>query len=174
MNLRSIVACGLVAFVAGCTEEEAPDGSRTGEEDAHAATIEARIDATNRGDFAGWEALHAPGACRTAPDLEAPLCGADAMRAALETLTKAFPDYHLELVDVVTEGDTAVALIHTTGTWTGPLAVTEHLSLPPNGRSIDQQWTAWARFDAEGRIVSFDELYDQQELLVQLGLADGL
>ena len=52
--------------------------------EAQVAIIEQRLDATNRRDWDTWESLHTPDAVRTAPELEEPLQGAAAMRAAIE------------------------------------------------------------------------------------------
>lgn len=135
--------------------------------------LEARVDATNTKDWDAWEALHTPDACRTAPEFEGPLCGADNMRLAIETLSVAFPDYHLELVEVIGDGERVVARYTTTGTMDGPLALDAETVIPATHRPIHQEWTAWVTFE-DGRISAFDEVYDQYALLVQLGLAEPL
>jgi predicted ester cyclase len=131
--------------------------------------IEDRLDATNTRDWDRWEALHTANAIRTAPELEAPLRGATAMRAAIEALSVAFPDYHLELEQSIAQGDWLAVRLHTTGTMTGPLALSDGTSVPATGRTIEQEWSALVRFEGD-RIAEFHEFYDQLTLMVQLGL----
>jgi ketosteroid isomerase-like protein len=133
-----------------------------------------RIAATNSKDFAAWEALHAPGACRTKPEVQGSLCGRAAMRAALEALTAAFPDYALELVEASGGGDRLAVRVHASGTHSGTLILSDGTAVPPTGRHIDQDWVALVTFDTEGRIERIDEFYDEFVLLLQLGLAQPL
>ena len=128
-----------------------------------------RIAATNSKDFAAWEALHAPGASRTT--LQGSLCGRATMRAALEALTAAFPDYALELVEVSGDGDRLAVRMHASGTHSGTLILSDGTAVPPTGRHIEHDWVALVTFDTEGRIEHIDEFYDEFVLLLQLGLA---
>jgi ketosteroid isomerase-like protein len=131
-----------------------------------------RIAATNSKDFAAWEALNAPGACRTTP--QGSLCGRAAMRAALEALTAAFPDYALELVEASGGGDRLAVRMHASGTHSGTLILSDGTAVPPTGRHIEQDWVALVTFDTEGRIERIDEFYEEFVLLLQLGLAQPL
>jgi ketosteroid isomerase-like protein len=131
-----------------------------------------RVAATNSKDFAAWETLHAPGACRTTP--QGSLCGPAAMRAAHEALSAAFPDYALELVEASGDGDRLAVRMHASGTHTGTLILSDGTAVPPTGRHFQQDWVALVTFDPEGRIEHFDEFYDEFVLLLQLGLAQPL
>jgi ketosteroid isomerase-like protein len=137
--------------------------------DEQVAIIEQRLDATNRRDWDTWESLHTADAIRTAPELEQPLQGAAAMRAAIETLSVAFPDYHLELERAFGQGEWLALRIHTTGTMTGPLTFSDGTQLPATGQPIQQDWAALVRFDGD-HIAEFHEFYDQLTLMVQLGV----
>jgi ketosteroid isomerase-like protein len=137
--------------------------------DEQAAIIEQRLEATNTRDWARWESLHTPDAVRTAPELEAPLRGSGAMRAAIETLSTAFPDYHLELRQAFGQGDWLAVRLHTNGTMTGPLTLSDGSVVPATGQPIEQDWSALVRFDGD-RIAEFHEFYDQLTLMMQLGL----
>lgn len=154
-----------------CGEDLAPSSPRRA---GHVEVIRKRIAATNAKDFAAWEALHARGACRTAPELDAPLCGPAAVRAAIEVLATAFPDYQLALVDAFGEGDRLAVRMRSSDTHTGPLILSDGTAIPPTGLRISQDWIALVTFDGAGLIVQFDEFYDQLALLVQLGLAPRL
>jgi len=135
----------------------------------HVSVIERRVQATNAKDWDTWESLHTPDAVRTAPDPPAPLQGAGAMRAAIETLVRAFPDYPLEVLDVFGQDDRLAVRLHTTGTMTGVLDLGGGVEIPPTGRGIDQEWVALVRFEGDA-IAEFQEYYDLQLLLTQLGL----
>lgn len=130
-----------------------------------------RIAATNAADWAGWEALHDHRAVRTAPELPEPLVGRHLLRAAIERVGTAFSDYHLDLVEAVSDDRRVMARIHTSGTMTGPLVLSTGVSIPPTHRCIDQEWAALL-VAHDGAIVEFHEFYDQLGLLEQLGLAD--
>jgi predicted ester cyclase len=133
------------------------------------AIIEQRLEATNTQNWDLWESLHTADAIRTAPELEEPLRGAPAMRAAIETLGTAFPDYHLELQQAFGQGPWLAVRLHTTGTMTGPLTLSDGVVVPPTGQSIEQDWSALVRFEGD-HIAEFHEFYDQLLLMVQLGL----
>ena len=133
------------------------------------ARIEERLAATNARDWDTWQALHTPDAIRTAPELEQPLEGSLAMRAAIEALSTAFPDYHLELRQAFGQGEWLAIRLHTTGTMTGPLTLSDGTLVPPTGQPIEQDWAALVRFQGD-RIAEFHEFYDQFLLMVQLGI----
>jgi ketosteroid isomerase-like protein len=137
--------------------------------DEQIGIIEQRLEATNIRDWDRWEALHTPDAVRTAPELEQELVGAAAMRAAIETLSVAFPDYHLELRQAFGQGPWLAVRLHTTGTMTGPLMLSDGALVPATGQGIDQDWAALVRFEGD-HIAEFHEFYDQLTLMVQLGL----
>ncbi len=128
-----------------------------------------RLDATNDKDWDRWEALHTEDALRTAPELAEPLRGAPALRAAIESLAVAFPDYHLELKQAFGQGEWLAVRIHTTGTMTGPLRLSDGADVPATGQAIEQDWSALVRFDGD-HIAEFHEFYDQLTLMLQLGL----
>lgn len=136
---------------------------------AQIAIMEQRVAATNARDWNAWEALHTADAVRTAPELEQPLRGSGAMRAAIETLSAAFPDYHLELTQAFGQGEWLAVRLHTTGTMTGPLLLSDGSSVPPTNLPIEQDWAAMVRFEGE-QIAEFHEYYDQLLLMQQLGL----
>ena len=59
--------------------------------------------------------------------------------------------------------------LHTTGTMTGLLTLSDGSAVPPTGQPIEQDWAAPVRFRGD-RISEFHEFYDQFLLMVQLGL----
>jgi hypothetical protein len=119
------------------------------------ALIEQRLAVTNARDWDTWQALHTPDAERTAPELEQPLEGSLAMRGAIETLSTAFPDYHLELRQAFGQGEWLAIRLHTTGTMPGPLTLSDGTMVPPTAQPIEQGWAAFMRFEGD-RIADFD------------------
>jgi ketosteroid isomerase-like protein len=59
--------------------------------------------------------------------------------------------------------------LHTTGTMTGPLTLSDGSVVPATGQSIEQDWTALVRFEGD-RIAELNEYYDQLTLMTQLRL----
>lgn len=167
MHNRLSLVFGLCGMVAACDEQAPPDMDTMVE--AHTELIRDRIAANNTKDWDTWESLHTEDAVRTAPDLEAPLVGAAAMRADIEELVVTFPDYHLELVEAFGQGDRLVVRIHTRGTMLGPITI-GGVEVPPTGLAFEQDWAALLTFDGD-RIAAIDEFYDNYGTLIQLGLA---
>ncbi len=151
--------------VAACNTDDHPESSLASR---HIGLLERRIEACNAQDWDAWEALHVENAVRTAPELPAPLVGARPMRLAIEELVVTFPDYHLELVDAINQGDTLAARIHTRATMLGPMQLPSG-TVPPTGRAFEQDWVAIVRFEGD-KISAIDEFHDNYEILVQLGL----
>lgn len=87
------------------------------------------------------------------------------LRAWLTQLRSAFPDYHVELEDVIVDGNKVVARERITGTNLGPL-----LGLPPTGRPICIDGVDIVVV-AEGRIVEHWGITDGQTMVRQLGYA---
>jgi ketosteroid isomerase-like protein len=177
---KTLLASALTLCACSASDEASLPGARDDEasagedvpalsRDEQIGVIEQRLAATNRRDWDEWQSLHTPDAVRTAPELEQPLEGSAAMRAAIELLSTAFPDYHLELRQAFGQGEWLALRIHTTGTMTGPLVLSDGSEVPATGQPIDQEWAALVRFEAD-RIAEFHEFYDQLTLMLQLGV----
>lgn len=87
------------------------------------------------------------------------------LRAWITELRRAFPDYHIEIEDLIVEGDRVVARERITGTNSGPL-----LGIPPTGRRFCIDAIDIVRVD-DGRIVEHWGLSDGTTMVRQLGLA---
>lgn len=87
------------------------------------------------------------------------------LRTWLAEFRAAFPDYHLELDDVIAEGDRVATRGRITGTNTGSL-----LGMPPTGRPICVDAIDIMRIE-DGRIVEHWGITDGQAMVRQLGLA---
>ena len=85
------------------------------------------------------------------------------LRMWLTELRRAFPDYHVEVQDVIAEDDKVVARERITGTNVGPL-----MGIPPTGRPICVAGIDIVRV-ADGRIVEHWGMTDSQTMARQLG-----
>ena len=76
----------------------------------------------------------------------------------------AFPDIHLEINDLVAEGNKLVTSWTAQGTHQGEL-----MGIPPTGNSVTVSGIAIDRFE-NGQSVEHWELFDQMGLMQQLGV----
>lgn len=89
------------------------------------------------------------------------------LRTWLTELRSAFPDYHVHIEDVVTEGEKVAIRERITGTNLGSL-----LGVPPTGRPMSIDGFDLLRVH-DGRIVEHWGLTDGWAMAHQLGLAAG-
>jgi len=87
------------------------------------------------------------------------------LRTWLSELRRAFPDYHVELEDLIVEGDKVVVRERITGTNRGPF-----LGIPPTGRPICVDAIDILRIE-DGRVVEHWGIADSTTMVRQLGLA---
>jgi steroid delta-isomerase-like uncharacterized protein len=89
------------------------------------------------------------------------------MRQYLAAWRAAFPDYHVTLEDVLTDGDQLVLNLTATATHQGPF---QHLTwtIPPSGKRLDIRQIIINRV-VEGKIAEFWTTWDSFSLLQQLG-----
>jgi steroid delta-isomerase-like uncharacterized protein len=85
--------------------------------------------------------------------------------AATRAFIAAFPDYHLEVLDLVVEGDRAVLRFRETGTHRG-----DDLGIPASGRRMDVEGVYIWRFDDEGMLAEAWAFQDNLAFLQQLGV----
>jgi steroid delta-isomerase-like uncharacterized protein len=89
--------------------------------------------------------------------------GAAAVKAVWRLLLRAFPDIHVEIEDVIAEGDRVVFRNTVTGTHRG-----EYRGITPTGRSVTYREIFIVRF-ADGRIAELWGVVDTLGQLQQLG-----
>jgi predicted ester cyclase len=90
--------------------------------------------------------------------------GAQAIKHVWATLLRAFPDLHVEVEDVIAEGDKVVSRNSVTGTHKG-----EYMGRPPTGKSITYNEIMICRF-AGGRIAETWGVVDVFSQMKQLGV----
>lgn len=93
--------------------------------------------------------------------------GVDGFEEWFQEITTAFPDFQADLLDVLTDGQTAMVEVHFRMTHEG-----EFKGIPPTGRTVE--FDAMAKFLIEdGRVEELRNYLDTQELFEQLGVTEG-
>lgn len=92
-----------------------------------------------------------------------PLVGPDAFRAFYRTFSSAFPDFHVEVIHTVVEGEMAAACCHVTGVHCGPGMG------PPSNARVDFWGMTMARVK-DGRLVEGWNSYDFMTCYQQMGV----
>jgi steroid delta-isomerase-like uncharacterized protein len=90
--------------------------------------------------------------------------GHDGLQQLWEHLHIAYPDFHMEVQDVIAEGDRAAAQFRVTGTNTG-----EWFGIPPSGKAVSFEEVEIFRFE-NGLIREITVVFDMLDLGRQLGL----
>ena len=132
------------------------------------ATFSRFHDAVNSGDLdviaTTIDEVIAPDAVFHAP-MPPGTTAAQAQKLIWATLLRAFPDIHVEVEDVIAEGDKLVIRDTVTGTHQG-----EYLGVPPTGKSVRYNEIFVLRFTADGRIAEVWGVVDALTQHKQLGL----
>jgi steroid delta-isomerase-like uncharacterized protein len=90
--------------------------------------------------------------------------GAEALKQVGAMLLRAFPDLHVEVEDVIAEGDKVVFRNTVTGTHQG-----EYMGVPPTGKTITYREIMIVRF-TDGRIAETWGIVDVLSQMKQLGM----
>jgi steroid delta-isomerase-like uncharacterized protein len=93
--------------------------------------------------------------------------GREALKEVFGRLHRAFPDLHIEINDLIAEGDKVVSRNTVTGTHQG-----DYMGLAPTGRSVTYDEIFVFRF-ADGRIVETWGVVDVAAQMRQLGVLPG-
>lgn len=135
--------------------------------------MDARTRAVNDATYSAWNA-HDPDAVAAvfaedavlreagSPDV---LHGRDAIRARAAALLTAFPDFHLERLDLLIDGERHADRWVMTGTHRGEL-----FGIEPTGRPVRVEGATFTRMGAHGLVVEDIHFADMAGLLAQLGL----
>ena len=119
-------------------------------------------DVWSKGDMAAADVVLSPEFVNHNPAFgQAP--SRDGYKQTVAQFRAAFPDLHMNVEDVLAEGDKVVLRFRVTGTQDGPFGV-----FPPTGRAVDFTGTATLRV-RDGRIVELWVNGDLLGLLQQLG-----
>lgn len=136
--------------------------------DWRAATL-----AANAATYAAWNAhdpdavadVFAEDAVRRDSGREDEIRGRRAIRAHAAAMLAAFPDFRLERVALVVDGDRHADRWVMTGTHAGEL-----FGIPPTGRSVRLEGATFTRLGPDGLVVEDVHHTDFAGLLAQLGV----
>jgi steroid delta-isomerase-like uncharacterized protein len=92
-------------------------------------------------------------------------------RAFFSMIYKAYPDFHVELTDVLVDGMKAVSVERVTGTWSGPYTdpVTKTV-ISGNGRTFDHPGAMLLTYRPDHKISEVHIFWDQLMVDKQLGI----
>jgi steroid delta-isomerase-like uncharacterized protein len=130
----------------------------------HAATMRSTYERINAGDIAGFGDLLADdfvehqGVTGSPPTKEGTL---DFFRVLLA----AFPDFRMNVEDLIAGGDKTVARVRATGTHKG-----EFIGVPPTAAWADIELIDIMRFDGTGLVCEHWGVADMLSLMQQLGV----
>ena len=129
----------------------------------HSATTQRAYDLINEGDIEGFGALLADGFVEheALPGL-APT--RDGVMELFRTYRAAFPDLHMDALDIIASGDKTVTRVKASGTQHG-----EFMGMPPSGKSIEISMIDIMRFDDAGLMCEHWGVLDMLSMLQQLG-----
>jgi len=136
------------------------------ERSAQVALARAFAAAVNAHDLAAIGAFVSP-AYVEHQGMAEPTVGREAIRGAFEALFAAFPDYRLDLADVIVDGDQIAMRATQRGTQSGPLG-----PMPAAGRSMEVLTIDIVRVE-DGRFAEHWGLGDVETMARQLGWTDG-
>jgi C-1 hydroxylase len=94
-----------------------------------------------------------------------PVHGPEVGVRVARTFLAAFPDYRVEVLDLVAEGDRAVIRFHETGTHLG-----DDLGIPASGRAMDMEGAYIWRFGNDGKLAEEWVYEDNLTFMQQLGV----
>ena len=134
--------------------------------------IERILAAQNRGDATAWAALYAEDV--TNHDRAA---GRTGMQRILGALLQIFPDWHMELLEILGDGDDVVAVTTMTGTHLGsssvPVLGGALVDVAPTGKKVSVPHIHRYRL-RDGLVQDHHAVRDDLGMMQQLGLVTGV
>jgi steroid delta-isomerase-like uncharacterized protein len=129
----------------------------------YSATMQRTYDLINEGDIEGFGELLADGFIEheALPGLTPTK---DGVMELFRAYRAAFPDLHMDAVEIIASGDKTVARVKASGTQNG-----EFMGMPPSGKSIEVQMIDIMRFDDAGLVCEHWGVVDMLSMLQQLG-----
>lgn len=122
------------------------------------------VEAINAGDHDALDDIMAPDVtrhCQATPEVE--VRSLEEFKAFDLASRATFPDQHLELAKVISEGDYVAAWLRYRGTQKGPMG-----PFPASDKAVDLDFSGWFRFE-NGKIAEMWVTWDNVTLLRQLG-----
>lgn len=159
--LRMTMVAGIALALVGCERPQEPEST------ANAQLIRTLFDvAWNTGVVSSMEPSAAADSILFHYRGESRYQKFEDLEQLIAHWRSAFPDFRMELEDLVAEGDVVAARVRYSGTHRG-----EWFGIPATGRPVDVEEMMFFRFEA-GRLVEAWEVDDQLTMRTQLGLID--
>jgi steroid delta-isomerase-like uncharacterized protein len=130
--------------------------------------LDAGNKALNDHDVERFLSLHLPSVIQRDPQNTEPTKGREAIRAGLEPMIQAFPDFHVVREHAFGEGDWVVEQGHALGTHRGPLE-TPAGPIPATNKSIRLPYAFIAKVEG-GKFAETNLYFDVAGMMAQLGL----
>jgi ketosteroid isomerase-like protein len=106
------------------------------------------------------------------PSMDTPIHGKNAIRAYYTGNFAAFPDWTIDVTEVLVSGTGAVVVNSVSGTQTGPLtAQNGKYSIAPTNRKVSQELVTHLVFNEHGKVQSLRAYGNPAELYQQLTLS---
>lgn len=137
---------------------------------AEQATIDKLVEAYNAHDVDAIAELYSDDAVIERSGLKEPLRGKDGIRVRAGMFFEAFPDFRVEVLEELEEGNVKAAVIRTLGTHRGNFKLGGR-NVPPSGNRLDNEAAAFTTLNDEGLIVRDKLVFDTATVARQLGVA---
>jgi steroid delta-isomerase-like uncharacterized protein len=126
--------------------------------------------ALNDHDVEAFLSLHLESVIQRDPQNREPTKGREAIRAGLEPMIQAFPDFHVVRERAFGQGDWIVEQGHAVGTHLGPLETPGGPPIPATNKQIRLPYAFIAKVEA-GKFAETNLYFDVAGMMAQLGLA---
>ena len=130
----------------------------------HAATMRSTYELITAGDIARFADLVADDFVEHQGGLGFPTTK-EGMLDFFRALLTSFPDFRMNVEDLISDGDKTVARVRATGTHQG-----EFMGVPPTGTGVDLELIDIMRFDGAGLVCEHWGVADMLSLMQQLGV----
>jgi predicted ester cyclase len=131
--------------------------------------LDASTKALNERDLDRFESFHLNSVLQRDPQNPDGIKGVKAIRAGLDSFSKAFPDIRMVAETQFGAGDWITQLGHVRGTHTGPLEMPGGPTIPATNKSIRVPVAMVAKLEG-GKFAEVNLFFDQAAILTQLGL----
>jgi steroid delta-isomerase-like uncharacterized protein len=127
------------------------------------------IDAFNRGKLDEWGKSVAADAELVTP-MAGTIKGREAIKGYFEQMRQTFPDAHIDVHNVIAEGNTVVVEYTFTGTHKGPMRTPTGETIPPTNKTMSGPAMDIGVADDKGQLKSLRQYFDTARGIQQLGL----
>src|SRR3989454_626998 len=131
--------------------------------------LDAGNKALNDHDVERFLSLHLPSVIQRDPQNVEPTKGREAVRAGLEPMIQAFPDFHVVRERAFGEGDWVVEQGHALGTPRGPLETPGGPPIPATNKPIRLRYAFIAKVEG-GKFAETNLYFDVAGVMAQLGI----